>query len=389
MTERVAQEAVERMGVKKESGEGSKTRVFVIGLGLIGGSLARALRARAREPLRLSAFDIDSSATRTALEHGVIDEVAPISEGAARADLVVIATPIGTIADVFRALADAVSRDTVVTDTASIKEDIVAMAERILPWPENFIGGHPMAGSERGGFASSRPDLFVNRPYFLTPTATTSPDAFKKANWLVRTVGGRALAVDPREHDEIVAFNSHLPHLIAWALVKAATERHAFEGVASLSGGSFRDATRVALSSPSLWRDILGRNARNLKVAAEGFMAELKSLLELIERDPDAFVGEVARARDVRRAMTEPEGLAAAEAYEVEVIIANKPGELARVTTILGQAQVNIENLEIVHGVGQGVLMIEVAGEEAAQAAVAALRRAGYEASYEQSGGES
>jgi prephenate dehydrogenase len=389
MTERVAQEAVERMGVTKESGEGSKTRVFVIGLGLIGGSLARALRARAREPLYLSAFDIDSSATRTALEQGVIDEVAPISEGAARADLVVIATPIGTIADVFRALADAVSRDTVVTDTASIKEEIVAMAERILSRPENFIGGHPMAGSERGGFASSRQDLFVNRPYFLTPTATTSPDAFKKANWLVRTVGGRAIAVDPCEHDEIVAFNSHLPHLIAWALVKAAMERHAFEGVASLSGGSFRDATRVALSSPSLWRDILGRNARNLKVAAEGFMAELKSLLELIERDPDAFVGEVARARDVRRAMTEPEGLAGAEAYEVEVIIANKPGELARVTTILGQNQVNIENLEIVHGVGQGVLMIEVAGEESAQAAVAALRRAGYEASYEQSGGES
>ncbi len=357
--------------------------IFIIGVGLIGGSIALAIKQSAIDRITITGFDIDNESIQYAIEKGIIDQsVKDIKEGVKNADLVIICTPVEVFREVISKIALSQKRDVIITDTCSLKSEVVRDAISILPYPENFIGGHPMAGSEKGGVRAASPHLFKNRVYFLTPDEKTGAAALRSATWLVNVLGARMIAINPEEHDQLVAFNSHLPHIIAWVLMKSVVDKAGGykEVAAAFSGGSFRDATRVALSNPELWKHILLKNKQNLVKAINVLMSELKSFTEALDKgDINVLSNFIEEARSARFKLTEPEGLKPEEMFEMSIIIENQPGELARVTTILGKAQVNIENLEIVHGEGQGTLIVTVRGKETLKRGKEALKKNGYE----------
>jgi prephenate dehydrogenase len=232
----------------------TRGRVAIVGLGLIGGSLARAL---SRAGYRV--FGVDTPAiVRAARRQGAIASGSDDVEGARESDVIVLAAPPRANLRILRQLAGRVPRETVITDLGSVKAPICALARQKKL--TSFVGGHPMAGSERSGFAASRADLFHGHPWILTPDGA-SRRAVAAVRELARTVGARPSLMRPQEHDRTVAFLSHLPQLVSWAIDEAARMDGVAKAHLDLAGPGFRDMTRLARSPRPLWREILGQNA--------------------------------------------------------------------------------------------------------------------------------
>jgi prephenate dehydrogenase len=231
----------------------TRGHVTIIGLGLIGGSLARAL-TRAGDRV----FGVDTaSVVRAARRQGAIAAGAEDPDGALEADLIVLAAPPRANLAILRRLVRRVDSRTVITDLGSVKAPIcaVARAKKLA----SFVGGHPMAGSERSGFAASRADLFQDHPWILTPEGA-SRSAVAAVRDLARRVGARPVVMRAEEHDRSVAFLSHLPQLVSWAIEEAARADGVARRHLDLAGPGFRDMTRLARSPRPLWREILGQN---------------------------------------------------------------------------------------------------------------------------------
>jgi len=251
-----------------------KPRVAVVGLGLVGGSLARAL---ARKGYRLAGVDTSALTRRAAKRSGVFVLVTGrLADALEGAELVVLAAP--PLANL-RLLRE-IDRDErrprlLVTDVSSVKRRICAAGARLAHL--DFVGGHPMAGRERGGFAASDPGLFRGRPWILTPAR--SRRALARVRALVRDVGARPVSLAPEAHDRAVAFVSHLPQLVAWALADAARAGRTRAPLHRLAGPAFLDMTRIAKSPRALWREILSENRDELGRALRAFRRALMSSL--------------------------------------------------------------------------------------------------------------
>jgi prephenate dehydrogenase len=252
-------------------------RIAIVGCGLIGGSIALAVRQR------LSGTDLIT------LDRG--DEVAP----AADADLIVLATPVGEIIGLLGALRPIVPPATLITDTGSTKTAIVAAAEGL-----RFIGGHPIAGAATGGRASARADLFDTRPWVLTPGADASPDDLERLRAFVQQLGATPHIAAADEHDRLFAFLSHLPQLVATALLDVVGSTVGAEGLA-LSGTGLRDTTRLAGSPADIWRDILRTNGDSVTEAIDALIETLSRLRD--DRDGRALEATFDRARQWRAAL--------------------------------------------------------------------------------------
>jgi len=229
--------------------------VAVVGLGLVGGSLARALSAAGHEVV---GYD-RAAVRRAAAAAGAIASAAPsLGEAVAGADVIVLAASPAVNRRLLPEVARAAPARAVITDVGSVKRGICAEARRrrLL----RFVGGHPMAGRERSGFASSSADLFRGRRWILTPEAQTDPRAVRAVRAIVRAVGARPVVMDPAEHDRVVAFLSHVPQLVAWALQAAAESDAVASRRLGAAGPAFRDMTRLARSPRPLWREILREN---------------------------------------------------------------------------------------------------------------------------------
>ncbi|GBC97143.1 Prephenate dehydrogenase [bacterium HR16] len=256
-------------------------RLCIIGVGLIGGSLGMAVRRRGLAN-RVVGVGRNAERLQIALQAGAIDDATTsLQEGVTGADLVVVCTPVGLIVPTIRLFHQWLSSECVVTDVGSVKNTIVQQATDLLG--ERFVGGHPMAGSEQTGVHNARADLFEGTPWALTPTETTSPDALQKVTALAQGVGAQVITADPNEHDRAVALTSHLPHALALALVHVAENTP----YPQLIGGSFRDGTRVAASSPELWRDIFLHNREHVLWAIDEFIGKLQEVRSAIA-DEDA-----------------------------------------------------------------------------------------------------
>ncbi|HEY3397308.1 MAG TPA: prephenate dehydrogenase/arogenate dehydrogenase family protein [Armatimonadota bacterium] len=273
-------------------------RVAIIGIGLIGGSFALAAR-RAGWAREIIGVARSAETRRLALAAGVADEVTADPAAAVRgADLVYLATPVDTIVSLLGSLGPHLAPGALVTDAGSAKAGIVAAAAA-LPPSVRFVGGHPMAGSEQAGLAWASPDLFAGAHYFLTPTAATDPAALAQLQELVPALGAVPVLVDPAEHDRRVALTSHLPHLLAWALCRAASEGDSPERLAPFTAGAWRDTTRIAASSPELWAEILLANRKAVQEAAGRWEQCLDELLTALEAgDREALVAALAEARE-------------------------------------------------------------------------------------------
>ncbi len=330
-------------------------RIAVVGFGLVGASFAAAVRA-AYPDTRVLAVDIDERTLAEAVERGwATDGALPDDPAFERfvgdgCDLVVLATPVGAAERYFEDLARWDYRG-IVTDTASTKARITALAERVLPHPENFVPGHPMAGSEVNGIEGARPDLFKGAHWILCPDADTPAEHFPRLHELVTSIGARVIALPREDHDEAVAVVSHVPHIMASSLVQLAS-RHADDQQAlmRLAAGGFKDSTRIAAGSPELWCGIAFDNACALKSGLDEMASILGSFAAALEAgDRETFTRLLAEAADARRALPAAWVPSTERLLEVRIPMEDRPGVVAEVTTVTSSVGCNIQSIEIDH----------------------------------------
>jgi prephenate dehydrogenase len=278
-------------------------KLALIGVGLIGGSFARAALA-AGEVNAVAGFDADPAALSAALDLGAITEAAGSAEAAVKqADLVMLAVPVGAMRSVMRTIAPHLRADAVVTDVGSTKADVVAAARAELGAAvPRFVPGHPIAGRETHGVQSSQARLFEGKLFIATPVAETSEDAITRVERLWQRLGCRVERMDPAEHDRVFAAVSHLPHLLAFALVARIAREDDAERKLAKAGAGFRDFTRIAASSPTMWRDVCIANRDALSVELAGYRALLDDLQAALDaRDGDALEAVFRAAAECRR----------------------------------------------------------------------------------------
>ncbi len=273
-------------------------QVAILGVGLIGGSLGQVLCAvHAAESV--VGWDPDEATLQTAIAETAIHRAAATPEEAAfESSLVVIAAPLEAITALLRQVAPHLGDGAVVTDVGSAKARVVREAEALVGGC--FVGGHPMAGSEYSGIGASSVDLFDAAPWVLTPTARTDPAALRAVQQMAVCAGASPRLCDPETHDAIIAYLSHLPHLLAYGLTKTAADGVAPEW-ADLMAGSFRDGTRVANSDPQRWTDIILDNRAAALIALDRFIAWAQDARDRVDRaDAGALAGLLAEAHQAR-----------------------------------------------------------------------------------------
>lgn len=353
-------------------------RVAILGTGLIGGSIGLGLKA-ADPRVEVVGYDPDPATAVTATALGAADRTAP-DPGAAvdGAGVVVLAGPVDALEGLAAALGGRVASGAVVTDVGSSKAAAVAAGER--SFGPRFVGGHPMAGSERHGVEAATADLFRDAWWILTPTRSTAPDAYARVAELVGALGAKPVAIAPGKHDSLVARLSHVPQLTASALVDLAAGAGEREALLGLAAGGFRDVTRIAASNPDLWVTILRSNKRSILEALGTLTGKLSGVAGAIEADEWDEVREwLAGARDNRLELFARPDLSG-EPAGLSLPVTDRPGVLAEVTTAAGRLGANIEDLRIVHSTegGHGRLELVVTGEGPADRLAEALARMGY-----------
>lgn len=272
-------------------------RLSILGVGLLGGSMGLAAR-RVWPACRVVGYGHRQSSLDRALALGAIDEAFTDAPRAVDgADLVVLCTPVGTFESLLTSIAPAVASGAIVTDVGSTKRSVVTAAERILPAGVRFVGSHPMAGSEKRGVEFSRADLFQGATCVVTPTPRTDPHALREVEKFWRALGMKLRTLSPDDHDRLLADVSHLPHVLAAALVTMQED-----GGLDVCGKGFIDATRIASGDGALWSDILIDNRANLRASVERVKQALDHAVTLIEADnPEAlqaWLNSAARRRD-------------------------------------------------------------------------------------------
>ncbi|MEO6627818.1 MAG: prephenate dehydrogenase/arogenate dehydrogenase family protein [Aquihabitans sp.] len=329
-------------------------RASVIGTGLIGGSIGLALRAKG---WHVSGTDHDASVAERALELGAIDAIGIDPDSS----ITFVAAPVRAIAgQVRRALAETTGA---VTDVGSVKASVAALID-----DPRYVGGHPMAGSEQLGVDGATPDLFEGAVWVLTPVFGTDSDHFATVDAVVRSLGADVVALPPDRHDALVAVVSHVPHLTAAALMGIANERadeHA--ALLRLAAGGFRDMTRIAAGSPTIWPDICRENQAAIVDVIDRLTTELIRLRGLVvDGDHDQLLDTLERAQATRRNLP-TRVVRPAEVAEVRIPVPDRDGVIAEVSTLASEMGINIADFEIAHSSegDRGVLILLVDTERA------------------------
>jgi prephenate dehydrogenase len=354
-------------------------KVAVLGVGLIGGSIG--LAARQRLGCEVVGWGPNQPTLDRAVELEAIDRPADTVEAACTgADVVFCTSPVSTLPDLLARALAASGPETVVTDAGSTKRQLVA----VFGDDERFIGGHPLAGAETAGVGNARADLFDGARWYLTPTERASGILYDRLQRTIGELGARPQAIDAEAHDRLMATVSHLPHVLANVLAaQAAAELTRDSERLPEVGPSFRDATRVAGSNPSIWGDIFAANSEAIASSIDDAIARLREARELIRSDePGAVATWHAAAGAARRRLLEAD-LAAGPLREVRVVVANRPGTVAELALALGEAGVNIEDMALhpTPDMRSGAISLWVAGDEQAERAAALVRELGHTAS--------
>lgn len=276
-------------------------RVAVIGVGLIGGSFALALK-QAQACARVVGVGRSPANMKQALERGVVDAIEADAGAAARgAQLVLIAAPVAQFPSILKSLARDLAPGTVVTDAGSTKRDVVDAARKALGAKSaQFVPAHPIAGAEKSGAGAAHAELFRNRRVIVTPLEENSRESLSFVEQVWAACGARVSRMDPDEHDAVLATVSHLPHLLAYALVHEVAQRANAPQLFSYAAGGFRDFTRIASSHPEMWRDICVANRDRLLEEVSRFSKKLDQVKALLERpeDLEKLFAEARAARD-------------------------------------------------------------------------------------------
>jgi len=326
-------------------------QVFVIGLGLIGGSIALSIK-KEHPHINILGYDIKEEQRQIAKTLHVIDEEIPsIQKGAERADIIIISTPVEQTLHILTTLGQLqLKPNVIVTDVGSTKKKIVEHAKQMLPKHVTFIGGHPMAGSHKSGVTAAKAHLFENAFYILTPTEIKQSEKIEYLKGLLKGTKAQFILLDPDEHDFITGVISHFPHIIAASLVHQAekSENH-FPLIKRMAAGGFRDITRIASSNPTMWRDILLHNRRIITNLFDDWIEEMKELKRFVqeERAEELFT-YFEQAKNFRDHLPEKQKGAIPSFYDLYVDVPDYPGVISEITGYLAKENISITNIEII-----------------------------------------
>ena len=329
-------------------------RANVLGLGLIGGSIALALAQLGYE---VGGSDAKEATVGDAIKRGIISHVGLFPD----AQVTFVATPVGTVTDQVKFAL--LNTSGVVTDVGSVKAPVSREIH-----DARFVPGHPMAGSELDGLDGADATMFDGATWVLTPNSTSTDESFSVVAGLVSRFGAEVVALDPERHDDVVAVVSHVPHLTAATLMGLADQRSEEHlALLRLAAGGFRDMTRIASSRPGIWLDICEQNHESIVRGLDALIADLSEMRDVVAtKNRDALFARLEKARLAR--MNLPTGAGPVEALtEVRIPIPDRPGSAADVFTLSGELSVNIYDFEIVHSVegDRGVMVIVIRSEHA------------------------
>ncbi len=352
-----------------------------IGLGLIGGSIARAVRT-AYPKARLIAYDIREDSLHLALQEQVLDEICPaINTAFGDCDYIFLCAPVSCNDENLLTLKQYLSPHTILTDVGSVKTGIHRQVEA-LGLQGQFIGGHPMTGSERIGYQNSKASLLENTYYILTPSDTVPEQKLHSYRSLVEAMGAIPLILSYQEHDFVTAAISHLPHVVAASLVNLVRDADSESGIMKMvAAGGFKDITRIASSSPVMWQQICLTNRENISLLLKQYINCLTEISAKIDTEAaDTLYDFFDSARQYRESFINTSSGPIKTEYVLTVDIADRPGSIAAIATLLAAHDISIKNIGINHNreLAEGALRIEFHEKEAVEKAVSALTAQGY-----------
>lgn len=352
-----------------------------IGLGLIGGSIAKSIR-RIFPDYRLIAYDVNTDTLNEAVADGTIHmTVTEIDEHFSACSYIFLCAPVHYNIEYLSSLKNYINPDCILTDVGSVKTDIY-QAVLDLQLSERFIGGHPMVGSERSGYHAAHDHLIENAYYFITPSSTVPQRKVNEFTTFIEDLGAIAIIYSPARHDQTTAYISHIPHIIASGLVNLVRENDDAKGMhRQLAAGGFKDITRIASSNPLIWEHILLSNSSNIIAGLEEYKEDLQQMIDAIHTKDSAYIHQFfEQARTYRDSIPNNATGVIRMNYEIFADIPDEPGSIEGVLHILSNAGINIKNLGISHNREdeEGVLRLSFYRREDAAAAVTLLRNQGY-----------
>lgn len=357
-------------------------KIAIIGLGLIGGSIGKCLVEQEFSQCVVG-FDINTAALEEAVRRRAVHcGVSRLEDAVYDADLVILATPVGQVVEVTLSMSDRFKNGAVITDVGSTKSFVTSELAKTLREDVFFIGGHPMTGSEQAGIKWADQYLFENAVYILTPTSDIPDYALSLVISMVECLGSHVVCLRPEEHDLIVACVSHLPHMLAVSLVNTVAQvSRDIENVFFFTAGGFRDTTRIASGNINMWLDIARTNSDKIVQAITLFdelLHELKACIET--EDFEGVRHMLLNAREARERIPSKKKGFLTPIYETVIMLQDKPGAISKVTTLLGDAGINIKDIEVLRvreGYG-GTLRIGFAKQRELEEAIQVLGREGY-----------
>ena len=352
-----------------------------IGLGLIGGSIAKAIR-KYHEDYRLLAYDQDRETLAAAVSSNMIDAVCEEHDERFRScDYIFLCAPVEFNVKYLEYFKDNIGPDTILTDVGSVKGIIHKEVER-LGMESRFIGGHPMAGSEKTGFEASSDRLIENAYYIITPGGEVALERLTDFTEMISSLGAIPMVLTSEEHDFITAGVSHLPHIIASALVNLVNMLDSDqEYMKTIAAGGFRDITRIASSSPVMWEQICLENQKNISTVLDEFIRMLIQIRCSIDnKEADNIFDMFASSRDYRDSIDIVDNSLIPRSYVLYIDVADEAGAIATIATILATEKVSIKNIGIIHNreFEDGVLKIEFYTDAALEQAKVLLTKRNY-----------
>lgn len=322
-------------------------KVGFIGLGLIGGSLAKAIKNHYIDT-KIIAYDINKTSLEKAIEENIIDEYTlEINNAFQDCNIVFLCAPVENNINAMNKLIKVIDNNCILTDVSSTKEKIISAALNINC--SNFIGGHPMTGSEKSGITAADEHLFENAYYILTPLPNISQNKLDLLQNFITKLGALPVVIEPSEHDFITATISHVPHVIASTLVNVVskldtTDKH----MHTLAAGGFKDITRIASSSPEMWQQICLTNNKQIIKVIDKFQQELDIIKDYIsECDSNNLYSFFSTSKDYRNTFSDKNTGFIMKSYKITVDVVDKPGIIAEIALLLSNNDINIKNIGI------------------------------------------
>ena len=332
-----------------------------IGLGLIGGSIAKTIR-RIHPDSIIYGFDTDIDSLKMAKEDGTLTQYFETLDSTfSSCDIIFLCAPVSNNIEYLKELKGIISESCLLTDVGSVKEPIQS-AIKELGMESNFIGGHPMVGSEKSGYAHANDHLLENAYYFLTPSERTLFQLTTKFSSFIQGLGALAVSLKPEEHDFITAAISHVPHIVAAELVHLVRRADRNNGMLKqLAAGGFKDITRIASSSPVMWEQICENNSSNIKTLLTSMIHDLQEVIDQLDKENGAYVNEYFKeAGDYRNSVPDHSIGLFDKVHKLYVHIPDQPGTIATVASLLAFNNISLKNIGIIYNreFEEGVLQL-------------------------------